>query len=72
VRGHAQDVQVAVADLQREQDVEPPQRHRAVDVKEVDRKHGGGLGAQESSPAGIGVADRRRWDPVAPKDPTDR
>jgi hypothetical protein len=25
MRGHAQDVQVAVADLEREQDVEPPQ-----------------------------------------------
>ena len=36
MRGHAQDVQVAVADLEHEQDVEPPQRHRAVDVEEVD------------------------------------
>jgi hypothetical protein len=72
VSGHAQDVQGAVADLEREQDVEPPQRHRAVDVEEVDREHGGGLGAQELPPAGVGVADRCRWDPVAPKDPTDR
>ena len=43
--GHAQDVQVAVTDLEREQDVEPPQRYRAVDVEEVDREHAGGLGA---------------------------
>ena len=33
--GHAQDVQVAVADLEREQDVDPPQRQSAVDVEEV-------------------------------------
>ncbi len=32
MRGHAHDVQVAVADLQSKQNVEPPQRHRAVDV----------------------------------------
>jgi hypothetical protein len=37
MRGHAQDVQGAVADLEHEQDVEAPQRHRAVDVKEIDR-----------------------------------
>jgi hypothetical protein len=36
MRDHAQDVQVAVVDLECEQDVEPPQRHRAVDVEEVD------------------------------------
>src|SRR4051812_45316991 len=33
--GHAQDVQVAVADLEHEQHVKPPQHHRAVDVEEV-------------------------------------
>jgi hypothetical protein len=38
-------MQVAVADLEREQDVDPPQRHRAVDVEEVDGQHRGGLGA---------------------------
>jgi hypothetical protein len=36
-------VQVAVADLEREQDVEPSQGHGAVDVEEVDREHAGGL-----------------------------
>ena len=66
LRGHAEDVQVAVADLEREQDVEPPQRYRAVDVEEVDGQHGGGLGAQELPPAGVGVPDgaggmRWRW-----------
>jgi hypothetical protein len=32
VLGHAEDVQLAVADLERDQHVEPPQRFRAVDV----------------------------------------
>ena len=35
--GHAQDMQVAVADLECEQDVEPSQSERAIDV-EVDRE----------------------------------
>jgi hypothetical protein len=56
VRGHAEDVQVAVADLEYEQDVEPPQRHRAVDVEEVDGQHAGGLGAQELPPTRIGLS----------------
>ena len=30
--GHAQHVQVAITDLEHEQDVEPPQRERAVDA----------------------------------------
>jgi hypothetical protein len=71
-RGHIQDVQVAVADLDREQDVEPPQRDRAVDVEEVDGQHAGGLGAQELPPGGVGAPDRFRWDPVTLEDPTDR
>jgi hypothetical protein len=65
-------VQGAVADLKREQDVEPPQRHRTVDVEEVDREHAGGLAAQELPPTGVGVPDRCRWDEVALQDPTDR
>ena len=43
--GHAQDVQVAIADLKHEQDVEASQRERAVDVEEVHREHAGGLDA---------------------------
>ena len=70
--GHAQHVQVAVADLECEQDVEPPQRYRAVDVEEVDREHAGGLRAQELAPAGVGVRQWRWWDPVALQDPPDR
>jgi hypothetical protein len=41
-------------------------------MEEVDREHAGGLGAQELPPRGVGVPNRCRWDPVAPKDPTDR
>jgi hypothetical protein len=46
--GHAQDVEIAVADLEHEQDVEASQDERTVDVAEVvDGEHAGGLGAQE-------------------------
>ena len=60
--GAAEHVQVAVADLEHEQHVEPPQGERTADVEEVDREHAGGLGAKELPPAGVGVPDRRRWD----------
>ena len=70
--GHAQDVQEAVTDLEREQDVEPPQRHRAVDVEEVNREHAGALRAQELPPRRVGPPRRRRWYPVALQDPADR
>jgi hypothetical protein len=70
--GHAQDMQVAIADLEHEQHVESPQRERAVDVEEVDREHAGRLGAQELPPTGVGVPRRSRWDPVALQYPPDR
>jgi hypothetical protein len=63
--GHAQDVEVAVADVECEQDVEPSQGERAVDVEEVDREHAGGLGVQELPPAGVGVPQWCWWDAVA-------
>ena len=69
--GHADHVQVAVADFEYEQHVQPPQRERAVDVEEVDREHAGGLGAQELPPSGVDVPHRRRWDPVTLEDATD-
>ena len=70
--GDAQDVQAAVTDLEREQDIEPPQCHRAVDVEEVAREYVSGLGAQELTPTGVGVPARCRWDAVALEDPADR
>ena len=70
--GHAQHVEVAVADLEHEQHVEPSQGERAVDVEEVDREHAGGLGAQELALAGVGMPDRCWWDAVALQDPSDR
>jgi hypothetical protein len=72
MRGHTQDVQVAITDLEHEQDGEPPQRHRGVDVEEVDGQHARPLRAQELSPAGVGVPRWRRRDPVAAQDPADR
>src|SRR5829696_3454010 len=48
--GRAEDVQVATADLQGEEDVDPFQGDRAVDVEEVHGQHGRGLCAQEPSP----------------------
>jgi hypothetical protein len=50
MHGHTEHVQVAVADLEHEQHVDPPQGHRALDVEEVDREHAGGLRAQELPP----------------------
>jgi len=41
-------------------------------VEEVDCEDAGGLGAQELPPAGVGVSERRRRDPVALEDPPDR
>ena len=69
--GHAQDVQVAVADLEHEQHVEPLQGECAVDVEEVDREHAGGLGAQELPPGGVGTPHRRWWEPVALQNASD-
>ena len=52
--GYAQDMQVAVADLEHEQHVEAPQRDRAVDVEEVDRQHAGGPVGRSDTVAELG------------------
>ena len=69
MRGHAEDVKVAVADLEYEQDVEPAQRHRTVDVENVDGQHAGGLRAQELA-SWVSVlrdgAGGIRWWPAGP------
>jgi hypothetical protein len=70
--GHAQDVQIAVADIEGKQHVDPPQGERAVDVEEVDRERARGLRTQELPPTGVAVPQRRWWDAVALQDPPDR
>jgi hypothetical protein len=62
------DAALAITDLECEQDEEPPQCHRAVNV-EVDGQHAGGLSAQELPPTGVGVPHGCRWDPVTLEDP---
>jgi hypothetical protein len=70
VGGDAQDADGARLDLQHDQHIEPPQRHR-VDAEDVDREHPGGLGAQELPPAGVVAADRRRRYPDPFEDAAD-
>jgi hypothetical protein len=48
--GCSEDVDVAVGDFEGEEDVDPFQGDRAVDVEEVHGQHGRGLRAQEPSP----------------------
>jgi hypothetical protein len=50
VRRHAQDMDMAGADLEHEEYVEAAHGHRAVDMEEIARQHRGGLGAQELPP----------------------
>ena len=60
VRGDAEDVHVPAADLNDKQAVQTLERDRAVDVEEVRREHGCGLGLQELPPAHVGVPVRCR------------
>jgi hypothetical protein len=53
---YAEDMHVAVADLEREQHVEPPQCHRAVDVEDIHGQHRRGLRPEELAPVGVGLA----------------
>ncbi|WP_445183554.1 hypothetical protein ACTXG6_34595 [Pseudonocardia sp. Cha107L01] len=48
---------MAAADLQDEEDVDPFQGYRAVDVEEVHGQHGRGLRPRELSPGRIGGRD---------------
>jgi hypothetical protein len=61
VAGRAKDVDVAAADLEGEEDVDPFLGDRAVDVEEVDGQHARGLRAQEPSPGRI------RWTAAGPE-----
>ena len=60
VRGDPQDVDVAAAHLDHEQAVHAPERHGAVQVKEVRGEHCRGLRAQELPPSRVGVPFRCR------------
>src|SRR5919107_1089852 len=55
VAGGAEDVDVAVADFQGEEDVDPSEGDGAVDVEEVYGQQGRGLRPQEPAP-GVSVA----------------
>jgi hypothetical protein len=54
----AEDMDVAAADLQHEQHVDPPDGERAVDVEEVAGQHRRSLRAQELPPGRVGVPVR--------------
>jgi hypothetical protein len=66
--GPARHTQVVVADRECEQGVEPLQRHRAVDMEEVDREHAAGLCAQELMPD-LALAEPTSIRPVGFQDP---
>jgi len=62
VRGHAEDVHVAGADLDHEEAVQALEGHRAVHVEEVGREYGRGLRVQELPPGRVGAPLGRRRD----------
>ncbi len=71
VSGRPEDVDVAAAGLQSEDDVDPFQGDRAVEVEEVHGQHGRGLHSQEPAPRRIGRFQRCRRDPPQLQDPAD-
>jgi hypothetical protein len=58
VGGHAEDLHIAGANLDHEEVVQALEGHRAVDVKEVRRKHCRGLRVQELPLEGLGGVAR--------------
>ena len=71
VRGHAQDMDMAGADLDHKEHIQAAQGHRAVDMKEVACQHRPCLGVQELPP-GIPAALRGGRYPQPPQHPPDR
>lgn len=51
IRGRTENMDIAAADLQHEGQIDPPERERAVDVKQITRQHQRGLCAQKMVPA---------------------
>jgi hypothetical protein len=72
VGGGAEDMHVAAANFDGEEDVDPFQSDRAIDVEEVDGQHGRGLHTQESAPRCVGGPQRCRRDPPPLEDSADR
>jgi hypothetical protein len=71
VGGHAEDVNVAGADLHHKQDVQALEGDRAVHVEEVGGEHRCGLRVQEQAPCRVGAPLRCRRDRQNFEDPAD-
>ena len=72
VRGDPEDMDLAAADFDHEQALQPLERHCAVQVEQAGGEHRGGLRAQELPPGCIGVPLRRRGYLQRLEDPPDR
>jgi hypothetical protein len=70
--GDPQDMDIAAADLHNEEAVQALERHREVDVEEIDGKHRRGLRVQELPPV-RNCIPRQRWEDLEGlEDPLDR
>jgi hypothetical protein len=67
-----EEVHVAAANVEGEEDVDPFQGDRAVDVAEVHGRHGRGPRAKEPPPCRIDGPEGRRRYPPRLEDPVDR
>ena len=72
VRGHPEDVHVAAADFQHEEDIDPLERQRAVHMEEIHGQHRRGLRPQKMPPGRIGVSGWCWRYPLAFENPPDR
>ena len=72
IRGNAEDVYVAGADLDDEQAVKPAEGHCTIDVEEIGGEHRRGLGVQELPPGRVGCTASAPGDLQFLEDPPDR